>query len=107
MKKILDKCINTHSATKTAEVSDDIKAMGYKYSTRGAISVSISDMTVPASWSMLEHAQEIVDKENMLFGRGYLTDEERYHAIIEHGQMLMTSLQRLCWMDLTSTTTST
>ena len=66
---------------------DDIKAMGYKYSTRGAISVSISDMTVPASKKdILEHAQEIVDKENMLFGRGYLTDEERYHAVVKTWQ---------------------
>ena len=87
LKKILDKCINTHGVTKTAEVLDDIKAMGYKYSTRGAISVSISDMTVPASKKdILEHAQEIVDKENMLFGRGYLTDEERYHAVVKTWQ---------------------
>ncbi len=47
LKQILDKCINTHGVTKTAEVLDDIKAMGYKHSTRAAISVSISDMTVP------------------------------------------------------------
>ena len=87
LKKILDKCINTHGVTKTAEVLDDIKAMGYKYSTRGAISVSISDMTVPASKKdILEHAQEIVDKENMLYGRGYLTDEERYHAVVKTWQ---------------------
>ena len=47
LKPILDKCINTHGATKTAEVLDDVKAIGYKYSTRSAISVSISDMKVP------------------------------------------------------------
>ena len=83
LKQILDKCINTHGATKTAEVLDDIKAMGYKYSTRGAISVSISDMTVPAAKkTILEDAQEIVDKQNLLYGRGYLTDEERYQAVV-------------------------
>ena len=47
MKQILEKVINTHGATKTAEVLDDIKAIGYKYSTRAAMTVSISDMTVP------------------------------------------------------------
>ena len=47
LKQILEKVINTHGATKTAEVLDDIKAMGYKYSTRAAMTVSISDMTVP------------------------------------------------------------
>ena len=47
LKQILEKVINTHGATKTAEVLDAIKAMGYKYSTRAAMTVSISDMTVP------------------------------------------------------------
>ena len=47
LKQILEKVINTHGATKTAEVLDNIKAMGYKYSTRAAMTVSISDMTVP------------------------------------------------------------
>ncbi len=47
LKQILEKVINTHGATKTAEVLDDIKAIGYKYSTRAAMTVSISDMTVP------------------------------------------------------------
>ena len=49
MKQILEKVINVHGASKTAETLDDIKAMGYKYSTRAAMTVSISDMTVPAS----------------------------------------------------------
>ena len=48
LKQILEKVINIHGATTTAEVLDDIKAMGYKYSTRAAMTVSISDMTVPA-----------------------------------------------------------
>ena len=47
LKQILEKVINTHGATQTAEVLDDIKAIGYKYSTRAAMTVSISDMTVP------------------------------------------------------------
>ena len=87
LKQILDKCINTHGATKTAEVLDDIKAMGYKFSTRGAISVSISDMTVPAAKKkILEDAQEVVDKINMMYGRGLVTDEERYQAVVKKWQ---------------------
>ena len=84
LKKILDKCINTHGATKTAEVLDDIKAMGYKFSTRGAITVSVSDMTVPAAKKeILETAQQTVDKITKLYGRGLMTDEERYQSVVK------------------------
>ena len=84
LKKILDKCINIHGATKTAEVLDDIKAMGYKFSTRGAITVSISDMTVPAAKKeILEEAQKVVDRLNKTYSRGLLTDEERYKAVVK------------------------
>ncbi len=83
LKQILDKCINCHGATKTAEVLDDVKAMGYKYSTRGAISVSVSDMVVPAvKGELLDNAQAFVDKINNLFSRGYLTDDERYKNVV-------------------------
>ena len=83
LKKILDKCINLHGATKTAEVLDNIKAMGYKYSTRSAITVSISDMTVPASKpEILQDAQDTVDKITKLFRRGLMTEEERYAAVV-------------------------
>jgi len=84
LKQILDKCINTHGAIKTAEVLDNIKAMGYKFSTRGAITVSVSDMTVPASKKdILNNAQDVVDKITKLYGRGHLTDEERYQAVVK------------------------
>ena len=83
LKKILEKVINTHGATKTAEVLDDIKAMGYKYSTRAAMTVSISDMTVPESKKeILEKAEETVDKITRNFRRGFITDEERYKEVI-------------------------
>ena len=63
MKQILEKVINIHGATRTAEVLDDIKAMGYKYSTRAAMTVSISDMTVPPQKpQMIEDAQDTVDR---------------------------------------------
>ena len=60
LKQILEKVINTHGATKTAEVLDNIKSMGYKYSTRAAMTVSISDMTVPPEKpEMIKSAQEV------------------------------------------------
>ena len=84
LKQILEKVINTHGATKTAEVLDDIKAMGYKYSTRAAMTVSISDMTVPAKKpEMLEAAQKTVDLITKNFNRGLTTEEERYRAVVE------------------------
>ncbi len=84
LKQILEKVINIHGATKTAEVLDSIKAMGYKYSTRAAMTVSISDMTVPAEKAeMLEEAQKTVDRITMNFRRGLMTDEERYKAVVE------------------------
>ena len=84
LKQILEKVINTHGATKTAEVLDDIKAMGYKYSTRAAMTVSISDMTVPSrKQEMLDKAQVTVDKISQNFRRGLITEEERYRAVVE------------------------
>ena len=84
LKQILEKVINTHGATKTAEVLDDIKAMGYKYSTRAAMTGSISDMTVPAKKpEMLEAAQKTVDLITKNFNRGLSTEEERYRAVVE------------------------
>ena len=84
LKQILEKVINTHGASKTAEVLDDIKSTGYKYSTRAAMTVSISDMTVPAQKpEMLAQAQATVDKIAQNFRRGLITEEERYRAVVE------------------------
>ena len=84
LKKILESVINTHGASVTAEVLDDIKATGYKYSTRAAMTVSISDMTVPASKpALLEEAQATVDKISNNFRRGLITEEERYRAVVD------------------------
>ena len=84
LKKILEKVINTHGATKTAEVLDAIKATGYKYSTRAAMTVSISDMTVPPQKpEMIANAQEIVDKITKNYKRGLITEEERYKEVVE------------------------
>ena len=84
LKQILEKVINVHGATTTAEVLDDIKSIGYKYSTRAAMTVSISDMTVPPQKpQMIEEAQNTVDKIMRQYKRGLITDEERYKEVIE------------------------
>ena len=84
LKKIIDKCINTHGSTKTAEVLDDIKRIGYKYSTISAITVSISDMTVPAAKKdLIAAAENTIEKIEKNFRRGLVTDEERYKAVVE------------------------
>ncbi len=84
LKQILEKVINTHGASRTAEVLDDVKAIGYKYSTRAAMTVSISDMTVPAQKAeMLAAAQTTVDKIAANYRRGLITEEERYRAVVE------------------------
>ena len=83
LKQILEKVINTHGATKTAEVLDDIKAMGYKYSTRAAMTVSISDMTVPPQKpELIAQAQDTVDKITRNYKRGLITEEERYKEVV-------------------------
>ena len=84
IKQILEKVINTHGATTTAEVLDNVKAMGYKYSTQAAMTVSISDMTVPPQKpQMIADAQDTVDKITRQYKRGVITDEERYKEVIE------------------------
>ncbi len=84
LKSILEKVINTHGSTRTAEVLDDIKAMGYKYSTLAAMTVSISDMTVPEEKpALIQKAQDTVDKITKNYKRGLITDEERYKEVVE------------------------
>jgi len=83
LKTILEKVIDIHGATRTAEVLDHIKTMGYKYSTKAAISVSISDMTVPAEKpALIEAAQDQVDRISKNYKRGFITDEERYKEVV-------------------------
>ena len=84
LKQILEKVINIHGATTTAEVLDDIKAMGYKYSTRAAMTVSISDMTVPEKKpALIKQAQDTVDLITKNYKRGLITEEERYKEVVE------------------------
>ena len=82
--KIVANCINVHGLSKTAEVLDYIKATGYKYSTKGAITVSVADVAVPeAKKDILEKADEDVSNIFRQYQRGMITDVERYNAIIK------------------------
>ncbi len=82
--KIIDRCIRVHDTTKTAEVLDLIKETGYKYSTRGAITVSVSDIEVPEQKpEILAKAEEEVANITKMFRRGILTDQERYEQVIK------------------------
>ena len=82
--KIVANCINVHGLSKTAEVLDYIKATGYKYSTKGAITVSVADVAVPeAKKDILAKADEDVSNIFRQYQRGMITNEERYDAIIK------------------------
>ena len=96
LKSILERVINIHGATKTAEVLDLVKAIGYKYSTRAAMTVSISDMTVPEEKpAMLEEAQNKVDRINLNYKRGLSTEKERYDGVIKVWQDTTNNLAKL------------
>jgi DNA-directed RNA polymerase subunit beta' len=82
--KIVEKSIKVHGLTDTAEVLDNLKSQGYKYSTRGAITVSVSDMKVPdAKKQFLADAEERVEEISQKFHRGLISDDERYNLVIE------------------------
>ncbi len=84
LKRLLTKVIDIHGATKTAEVLDAIKAMGYHISTIAGMTVSISDMTVPGDKpALLAEAEETVERITRNYKRGLITDEERYKEVVE------------------------
>jgi len=82
--KIIDKCIRKHGFTVSTEMLDKIKALGYKFSTKGAISVSIADMVVPAiKYELVKEAEgKVVEIENF-YRQGYITNEERYRLVVQ------------------------
>ena len=82
--KIIDKCFRKHGNTKTAELLDYIKSIGYRYSTVGGITVAVSDMDIPeAKYEYLKEAEGLVDKYEKAYRRGLISDEERYEKVIE------------------------
>ena len=82
--KIVDKCIKAHGSTETAQVLDNIKSLGFKFSTKGAITISISDMEIPDEKKVhIAEAEEKIEKISKQFKRGLISDEERYNLVIE------------------------
>ncbi len=82
--KIINRCIHKHPATETAVVLDDIKSLGFKFSTRGSLTVSVSDMKIPeAKNELLAEGDEQVNKITAMYRKGLMTDEERHNKVIE------------------------
>ncbi len=82
--QIIDLCIRAHGTAVCAEMLDNIKAMGYKYSTQASFSISVYDMTIPPEKrDYLSEAQKKVDTVARQFARGELSEEERYQAVIK------------------------
>lgn len=86
--KIINRCINKYPATSTAKMLDNIKNLGFKFSTRGALTVSVSDMEIPEEkHRLLEEADKEIDKISKMFRRGLMTDEERHSKVIKTWEM--------------------
>jgi DNA-directed RNA polymerase subunit beta' len=80
---IIEHCISKHGFTMSAEVLDNIKSLGFKFSTQGAITISISDMTVPdAKWTLIRQTEQKVVAIEKQYRRGFITDEERYRLVV-------------------------
>ncbi|WP_432404517.1 DNA-directed RNA polymerase subunit beta' [Wukongibacter sp. M2B1] len=85
--KIIDKCFRVHGNTRTAMMLDHIKSLGFKFSTRGAITISVSDMKIPkAKEKLISEAEEKVDRYKKAYRRGLISDEERYESVIKTWQ---------------------
>jgi len=83
LEKIIERCISRHGFTRSASVLDKIKTLGFKYSTQGAITISISDMTVPdTKWTLIRQTEKEVIAIEQKFKRGFITDEERYRLVV-------------------------
>ena len=80
---IIDKCIRKHGFTIATEMLDRVKALGYKYSTKGAITVSIADMAIPEKkYELVEEAEAEAVKIDRKYKRGFITNEERYRLVV-------------------------
>ena len=83
LSKIIEKCIKVHGTARTSEVLDAVKAQGYKYSTRGALTVAVCDAAIPPEKKeLIAQAEQQVDKITKQFNKGLLSDEERYRGVI-------------------------
>lgn len=104
LEEIIGKCFKKHGNTITANILDHMKEMGFRYSTKGAITISVSDMDIPKEkWELVNEARVMVDKYQKAYRRGLISDEERYEKVIETWtkttddvtEVLMDSLDRL------------
>jgi DNA-directed RNA polymerase subunit beta' len=83
LERIIERCITTHGFTLSARVLDNVKALGFKYSTQGAITISISDMTVPdAKWTLIRQTERKIVNIEQQYKRGFITDDERYRLVV-------------------------
>jgi len=101
--KIIERCISKHGFTRSASVLDKIKTLGFKYSTQGAITISISDMTVPdAKWTLIRQTeQKVIDIENK-FKRGFITDDERYRLVVKEWEKTTKDIENTLLKDTLS-----
>jgi DNA-directed RNA polymerase subunit beta' len=83
LSSLIDRCIRKHGFTISTEMLDNVKALGYKYSTRGALTVSIADMTIPEKkYELIADAEQEVVKIERQYKRGFITNDERYRLIV-------------------------
>ncbi len=84
LSKIIEKCIKVHGAARTSEVLDAIKAQGYKYSTRGALTVAVCDAAIPPEKpALIQEAEATVDEITRYYNEGLMSNEDRYRGVIE------------------------
>ncbi|MDR2183985.1 MAG: DNA-directed RNA polymerase subunit beta', partial [Clostridiales bacterium] len=84
LQSIIDRCINTYGFTETAVVLDHMKDLGFKYSTKGALTVSIADMEIPESKAeIIDEAEKEVEKVTRMFRRGLMTNDERHERVVD------------------------
>ncbi len=82
--QIIERCIHTHGTAVTAEMLDRIKAQGYKYSTKAAITVAVSDAVIPPQKAeLLQSAEEQITKVTKQYNKGLISNEERYASVIK------------------------
>ncbi|MCL2079391.1 MAG: DNA-directed RNA polymerase subunit beta' [Oscillospiraceae bacterium] len=101
--KIIERCISRHGFTRSASILDKIKTLGFKYSTQGAITISISDMTVPEEkWTLIRQTEQKVVATEDKYKRGFITDDERYRLVIKEWENTTKDIENILLKDTLS-----
>jgi len=101
--KIIERCISKHGFTRSASVLDKIKTLGFKYSTQGAITISISDMTVPdEKWKIIRQTEKKVVSIEDQYKRGFITDDERYRLVVKEWEKTTKDIENTLLQDTLS-----